>query len=337
MVMDVNARERAGSSLLNAASRRVAEALTAWMDEDFDRAAASAPMALELLAKASLWQSNPALLVPLEARHEAALVALATEPSLDSPTLRTIGLRTALGRLTRLRGDLPVPGPRQERIVDCRNGALHVGALPNTGPNSAETVARQVLVDSLVLCNFLLPELKQRPVDFYGERSGMVEGLLEERRGETEHRAARKLAQARDRLESWKQHVSDDEIWSDSASQLEAAAEDFFFAGHFGHEIAGICEECPVCGYQGRLLGRLEVDGDADVEYEDGGPVYYGYWVLRLYPRDFRCNVCKLELHGTDELAWSKLPPAAREVSESDLGPDFRAADWAEQLYGLRD
>jgi hypothetical protein len=335
--MEVDARARAGESLLSAAAGRLAEALSAWVDEDFDRTAASAPMALELLVKAVLWKINPALLVPLDSRQEAALVALATEPRLDSPALRTIGLRAALGRLMKLRGDLPVPAPRQERLVACRNGALHVGTLPTSGANSAETVAMQVLADTLLLCNFLLPELEQAPVDFYGDRSGLVTGLLEARRSEIEHRAARKVAQAQDRLDSWQRHVDDEDLWADGASQLEAAADTAFHPDYFGHEVAAIAHDCPVCGFSGRLLGRLDVDGDVDVEHEDGGPVYYGFWVLTLHPRDFGCNVCKLRLHGPEELAICRLPSAARHVTEAELGSDFDAAEWADRLYGVRD
>lgn len=78
------------------------------MDGDFDRAAVSAPLAVEHVCTAALWHSYPTLLVPLEAKQEAALVALATDPRLDSPSLRTIGLRAALGRLTKVLGDLPM-------------------------------------------------------------------------------------------------------------------------------------------------------------------------------------------------------------------------------------
>lgn len=335
--MEVDARSRAAESLLRAAAGRLTEALAAWVDEDFDRTAASAPTALELLVKAVLWKINPALLVSLDSRHEAALVTLATEPRLDSPALRTIGLKTALGRLTTLRGNLPVPGPRQDRLSACRNGALHVGTLPTSGPNSGETVARQVLADTLLLCNFLLPDLGESPATFYGDRSALVAGLLEGRRSEIEHRAGRKVAQAQHRLESWQRHVDDEGVWNDAAGQLEAAADTAISPDDFGLEMAAIPQDCPVCGFSGRLIGRLDVDGDADVEYEDGGPVYYGYWVLTLHPRAFGCNVCKLRVHGPEELAISRVPSDARQVSESELGADFDAAEWAERPYRARD
>ena len=294
--MDNDARSRGATNLLVGATTRIREALGAWLDEDFDRAASSAPMAVELVAKAALWHANPTLLVPLEVKQEAALVVLATEPNLDSPSLRTIGLRVALGRLTRMLGDLPVPGKRQDRLVDCRNGSLHVGTLPTSGAHSAEVVARQVLADSLTLCNFLLPHLGHESAEFYGERVDLVSGLLEAQRSELGHRVARLLAQAADRRDRWREHFNDEALWERSASELEAAGAEAFPPEDFGLEMGGIDQECPVCGYKGRLLGRVDVEGDADVEYEDGGPVYYGYWRLTFYPRHFACNVCKLIL-----------------------------------------
>jgi hypothetical protein len=251
--------------------------------------------------------------------------------------LRTIGLKAALGRLTSLKGDLPLPGPRQERLTACRNGALHVGSLPRSGTGSAETVARQVLADTLLLCNFLLPDLGHSPAQFYGERGSLVAGLLEARRSEIEHRTERKVAQAKDRLEAWQRDLGDQGVWDDAARQLESAAEAALAPEDFGLEMAAIAQDCPVCDFAGRLIGRLDVDGDVDVEYEDGGPAYYGYWVLTLHPRNFGCNVCKLRLHGPEELAICRLPSGSRQVTEDELGTAFSAADWAARLYGVHD
>ena len=323
--------------LVTAASHRIREALDAWLEEDFDRAASSAPLALELLGKAVLWRTNPTLLVPLESHQEAALVSLAIEPSLRSPSLRTIGLKAALGRLTRVLGDLPVAGKRQSRLIDCRNGALHVGTLPETGELSSEVLARQVLADALTLCNFLLPHMELLATEFYAEKLELVNGLLQDQRSELEHRVQRRLAQAQDRLTRWREHVDDEELWESSATDLEAAAETALPPENFGMEMGGIDQVCPVCGFEGRLLGRVDVDGDADVEYEDGGYSYHGYWVLTFYPRQFACNVCKLSLVDPQELSAAHVPSHEREVSESDLGAEFSSSEWAEMLYGLRD
>lgn len=335
--MDADARSRGEDKLLAGATSRLREALSAWLDEDFDRAAASAPMALELLGKAILWHANPALLVPLEPGPEAALVALATNPSLDSPSLRTIGLKVALSRLTRVLGDLPVPGKRHQRLVDCRNGSLHVGTLPGSGEHSAEVLARQVLADSLTLCDFMLGRLQIVPADFYGDHFELVRGLLEKERSELEHRIARRLAQARHKVERWREHVDNDEVWERTVGELEGAAASTYPPEDFGFEMGAIGHTCPACGSDGRLLGRVDVEGDAEVEYGADGPEYYGYWRLTIYPRALVCNVCKLMLTDLQELSAAGVSAHERDVREDDLGDDFSASEWAEALYGVRD
>jgi hypothetical protein len=335
--VDVDARRRAEDSLVTSAANRLAEALRAWIEEDFDGAASSAPMALELLVKGALWKVHPTLLVLLDSKQERALVTLVTDPRLDHPQLRTSGLAAALGRLVALRGELPVPADRQKQLVACHNGGMHVGTLPRSGAHSAEVVAGEVLADTLVLCNYLLSDLGRESSVFYGDRHALVSSLLEARGSEIHSRVARKQAQAQARLDQWQRHVDNQELWEESARQLEVAAEAAFAPKDFGQDVEGIAQDCPVCGFSGRLLGRLDVDGEADVEYEDGGPVHYGYWVLSLHPQSFACNVCKLRLHGTEELRLGPLPAAARQVKETELSADFDASEFAHHLYGLCD
>lgn len=335
--MEPTAQSRGELGLYASASRRIAESLGAWLTEDFDGAAASAPLAVELLGKAVLWKVNPVLLVPLEARQEAALVALATEPSLASPSLRTIGLKVALGRLTRVHGDLPVPAKRQDRLVDCRNGSLHVGTLPTSGDDGAEVVARQVLADALTLCDVFLISLERSTSDFYGDRLSVARDILSEQRNEVEHRVARRLFQAQDRLEAWRGHVDDEDVWLASVGELEAAAPHTLRPEDFGFEMGAISHKCPACDSDARLLGRVVVEGDVDVEGGTDGPEYYSFWRIHFYPRAFACNVCKLMLTSAQELVAARVSAADRELHEDDLGDDFSATEWAEGQYNVRD
>ncbi|MBE7191562.1 MAG: hypothetical protein INR66_03650 [Gordonia polyisoprenivorans] len=328
---------RGTQSLVSSAQSRVAEALSAWIGGDFDRAASSAPLALELLAKAALWSVSPTLLLPLEKNQEASLVALATSPNLGSPTLRTIGLKIALSRLIKVHGDLPVPETRHARLVDCRNGALHVGTLPQAGENSAETTARLVLADSLLLCTFMLGHLNRDPDEFYGDKKPTVDAVLAERRTEVEHRVSRLLTQAADKIAALQAHVDSDTIWISTAHELEAAAEGTFIPEQFSDDMGAIAQTCPTCGYQGRLLGRVSVDSEVDWEYEDGQAVAYGYWVVTFHPRAFGCNVCKLILREPAELTAAKVPTESRSVDEDDLGESFSVSDWVEAEYGAFD
>lgn len=328
-----NELTRGTDSLVTAAQSRMAEALSAWIGGDFDRAASSAPLALELLAKADLWATSPTLLLPLETNHEASLVALATAPNLSSPTLRTIGLKIALSRLVRVYGDLPVPNSRHARLVDCRNGALHVGALPQSGDNSAETTARLVLADSLSLCNCILGHLHRDPEGFYGDKKATVDGVIEERRTEVQHRVSRLLAQAADKVAALRAHVDSDTIWTSTAHELETAAEGTFIPEQFGPDMGAIAHTCPTCGHQGRLLGRVDVDSEVDWDHADGEMVPFSYWVVTLYPRAFGCNVCKLMLREVAELDAATVPSSPREIHPDDLGESFSVTAWIDAEY----
>jgi hypothetical protein len=312
--------------------------MDAWVSEDFDRAAASAPTALELLAKAALWNLNPVLLVPLEDKNEASLISLATTPALDSPTLRTIGLKIALGRLEKILGGLPVTGTRRERLNSCRNGALHVGTMPSSGKDSTELMARRVLSDSLTLCNLFGQQLGDLfdSTAFYGDKSDLAQSLLDEHRSEVQHKVTLRFAQARDRIEQWQRHVDDDEEWRESAGRLEINARHMVDPYDVRTETVATDQKCPVCGYKGLLIGRLDVDSDADAELEDGEYVYTGYWVLTLFPTAFACNVCKLRLDDLEQLKAAEVPASPQQVSEFDLGQDFSASEWTDAVNEVR-
>lgn len=122
------------------------------------------PLAVEHLGKKGRrWNSNPALLVPLSQDSEASLFILIKRPDLSSPKLRTIGLKLVLGRLDTLLGGLPLDQKQRSRMVDTRNGAMHVG--------SAEQ-SRYVLIDALTLCEPLLARLGNAANWFYGSQKG---------------------------------------------------------------------------------------------------------------------------------------------------------------------
>ncbi|MBL1080355.1 hypothetical protein JK358_38775 [Nocardia sp. 2] len=86
-------RERDVAHLVESASGWMGEALDAWSDDDYAKVSLLAPLAVEHLGKAVLWQVNPVLVVPLSPDAEASLVKLATTPGLTDPKLRTVGLK----------------------------------------------------------------------------------------------------------------------------------------------------------------------------------------------------------------------------------------------------
>ena len=156
------ARVTSETTLIIGAKRWIREALDAWIEDDQAKVALMAPMAVELLGKATLWRDNPVLLVQLNDRHELSLFLLATRPDLATKGVRTIGLQIVMNRLIKLLGDLPVAKDRREHIVDARNGAVHVGV----GEQS-----RFILLDCLAVVGVLLERLGIERKDSMGRTS----------------------------------------------------------------------------------------------------------------------------------------------------------------------
>jgi hypothetical protein len=170
VIPDGKATSEAG--LIAGAQRWISAALDAWSEDDLAKVALMAPLAVELLGKATLWRENPVLLVQLNERHEATLFLLATRPDLAVKGVRTIGLQVVLGRLIRLLGDLPVAKERRDRMVDVRNGAVHVGSADES---------RYVLLDCLAVVSVLLERLGGDRREFFGSHIHAVDALLSER------------------------------------------------------------------------------------------------------------------------------------------------------------
>ncbi|MFI7192521.1 hypothetical protein ACIBQ0_22525 [Nocardia nova] len=321
-------RGRDGRQLVESAATWIREAMDAWSDENFMKVAVMAPIAVEHLGKAVLWQKNPVLLTPLLENSEASLVNLATAPSLAEPKLRTIGLKPVLSRIEKINGTLPVRGERSTRLVDARNGAVHV---------AAATTSRHVLIDALTLCNVFLELLEKDPAEFYGDHQSNVKSLVEQGRSEIQHRVAAKIARAKKDLALLENRLGDD-IFQELTDRLEAEAP------HALEFVEGwtIDQECPVCGSLGRLGGALEMEPHIEYDYEPDVPVietaYTAGWDIQMTPNEFACNVCRLTLSGIQELAGAGLPSSAFEIDDPDaLGPDFDPDLEAERLYGIND
>jgi hypothetical protein len=131
---------------------------------------------------------------------------------------------------------------------------------------------------------------------FYGDRAEVVRDLLAHKRSDIEHEVRRRLARAREHVERQRVGLDDDEIWNRTAGELEANAAHAFAPENFGFEMGGIGHTCPACSYDARLLGRVDVEADADFEDGREGPEFYGFRRVHFYPRVLGCNVCKLLL-----------------------------------------
>jgi hypothetical protein len=120
-----------------------------------------------------------------------------------------------LGRLETLLGGLPIDGKQRTRMVDTRNGAMHIG--------SAEQ-SRFVLIDALTLCVPLLAQLGKAADWFYGDDKANADGLVQEKRTETGHQVAAKRAKARMLLKRLKDELDTNEF-EELTSSREGGAE----------------------------------------------------------------------------------------------------------------
>lgn len=310
--------------LVRSAARWIDEAMRAWANDDFSKVAAVAPLAVEHLGKAVLWDANPVLLVPLNQDAEASLIVLATKPSLVAPKLRTVGMAVLLARLEKMLGTLPVDAARRKRLIDSRNGAVHVG----TG-----TASRHVLLDALLLCQALLGHLDASEKSFFGEHHAAVLGLLDEKRTETGHRVGAKRARARQHLTQLEQQLGTEAFQAACDTLAARVAE--IEPRDYGLGFYGKMHDCPECGTEALLMGDVTVDFDVDWDVEPLGggeyaPIPISVTTVTLAPEAFTCPVCRLELRGLDELAEAGLPSQPLDVREGELAPDFQIADYVD-------
>jgi len=215
---------RAEEALIGSAARWMTDALDAWTIDDYSKVAVLAPLAVEHLGKAALWRENPVLLVPLSPDAESSLFSLATQPDLASPKLRTVGLAILLRRLEQLLGGLPIDSKQRTRMVEIRNGAMHVGS---------PSQSRHVLVDCLSVCGALLDCLGHEPKAYYGDHHSDVLGLLDEKRTEVGHRVAAKRARARRHLQELEARLGD-AVFKETTDRLEELAPHVLEPEHYG-------------------------------------------------------------------------------------------------------
>lgn len=296
--------------LTRRAASWLGDAMDAWYRNDHDKVAALAPLAVELLGKAVLWRRHPALLVPLSQDAETSLISLITEPNLTAAGLRTIGLTTVLSRLERLLG-LPVEASRRRRLVEVRNGAVHVGA---------SATARHVLLDALRLCRELTGHLEVSFDRWCGDHLDAIQHLLDEQQSEVARQVAAKRTQAARVVTSMEHWAGPDQV-SSMVQRLESerwAALALTDAGD-RHDLCA--QRCPACTRAGCLTGRSE----ATLINESDG--YFQYDVA-FTPQGFACNVCRLRLSGSDELAEAGLPHKPFRPLGQDLPPDFDPFDF---------
>jgi 8-oxo-dGTP pyrophosphatase MutT (NUDIX family) len=278
-------------SLLVSASSWMNDAIRAWASGDFAKASLLAPLAVEHLGKAVLWNANPVLVVPLNPRDEASLILLATNPNLGAYSLKTIGLRLVLDRVEKVMGGAPaLDQASKERMVNVRNGITHVGA--------AE-LSRHVLLDALTVTNAFLENLNVDREIFYGANAAHVAGLLDEKQTETGHRVLEKRAAAAQRVGALKETLGEAEYLA-TAHRLEGQRD--YLASPtetFGADVEAVDQDCPVCQSLGRMFGYIELEEQMDFDVEPFGdgryePIPMPHLVNHVHPAELRVRCVPL-------------------------------------------
>jgi hypothetical protein len=306
----------------------VQDALSAWAREEHTKVPALAPIAVEHLGKALLWNTNPVLVLPLSSQYEAVLMELATNPEFASPKLRTIGLDLVLGRVRRLLGALDVTEESCRRLVAARNGSIHVGTAGQ---------ARDVLTDSLTLLNTFLDALDLPAEQLYGDYGSTARVLVTEHQSAVEKTVAEKMARARHKLIEMENTLTS-EAFDAATNEMERQAR-FDAEVNLSPEDGALEQSCPECGSQGMLCGWLELDPVVDWDHEPMGGGQYraipvGSWDVFLHPREFFCTVCGLTLSDRQELGATGLPAGEKlDVGPGDLGPSFDPDETARWMH----
>jgi hypothetical protein len=288
-----------------------------------------APIALEHLGKAALWNRNPALLVPLSSNNEESPRILTAQPDLTNPRLKTVGLGVVLQRLERCIDPFPLSSDSVRIIGDTRNGSVHA---------RLKGKSRQLLRDILSLCDALIEDIGTDSRSFYGDQEENVRGLLNEQRSEVEAAVAAKMARARNHLLVLEGKLGHD-LFDDTAATLEADAPFAIDPGDWSsfRDSIAVNKGCPQCGRNGRLIGRLDADPEVDWDVEKIGDTYETYvsgtyWLLSFTPQSFQCNVCKLGLNGHDELAAARLPSGQYDIDTTELDDDFDVDEYTRSI-----
>jgi len=313
---------RASEQKLIASARRwVDEALSAWLEEDYEKVALVAPVAVEHLGKAALWRTSPVLV--MEINSEPSLLALVQRPDLSRPGVKTVTLRPLLSRLDKVIKDCPVPEIRRNRMADARNGAAHAGGA---------TDVLNVLLDCLSVTQWLLAHLSIEPGSYFGGHVELVSSLADRERAVVSRQVATKRLRARGRLAKLEETLGRT-VFESTAIALEGErllldSQQFVSGG------TSADARCPECDSIGRLIGFPDAATEMEWDVEPLGGGSYAhipmpYLVAVLSPRAFVCSVCSLALQGQDELAEAGLQSSTFELDEAELDePGFVLADF---------
>ena len=274
--------------------------------------------ALELLAKSTLANINTAL-VAVPQNDESLLAACGISVGSSQKNYKTINSKTAYKRIHRL---CPSSGAFDYEfcsdIAERRSAELHSGETPY-----ADMTLDEWLPKYWSACKVLLALQKKTLLDWLDSAEAkMAEDVIDERITALQHSVEAKIKSSQHRFED---QYPEGSIRRESLQQLEQRKEKEapilkFYTGDtaWAFPYKGVAgrgtikpEECPACGCQGELAYKPIHDEPMEVEPYQRMLVT----VTPYQPLGFRCEICGLQLNGSEELEAAGVETEGGEVA----------------------
>ncbi|MBK3573163.1 hypothetical protein JHN63_04865 [Streptomyces sp. MBT65] len=218
-------------SLLRGAGKFALSALEAHGAEDEEVFLLHAGVSIERLAKAALVQKSPFLLMEMKGKDDTLLHLTGVR---QTGKLRTIGAGQAISRLRDMTV-LPQRDPDLDELIELRNGVAHLMASVNDEFDGLAVFCR--------VTNQLLDHLGVERRNYWRSWSTLVDITLNELQEKVERDVARRMEQARRRLNNRFKDLPKEALDSYVATRPKL---------HFGFQASSskvfVPWTCPACG-----------------------------------------------------------------------------------------
>ena len=279
------------------------------MEEDtgrsFDEQAFWASQALELLGKAALSRSHPALIA--EPTEDGLNILIATGLVQGEARFTSVRAKTIFSRCER--AFKPFDATEAMKIASARNAYLHSGVAA-FAPIPAAAWWPKFWTLAIILVN----ALDRNTHDLVGtSRVPLVEAHLAQNKKNVEQRVEMLLERARQRIAQLAAGTVSERVVKEMSLDVSLGM------------THGITIACPAC----RALGRLEGEeiSDTDVQYEQISDEDYDAMVtLSVWADYFSCGRCGLIADGQEYLIALGLPESfdvEGDSSDIDHEPEY--------------
>ena len=251
----------------------------------------NAGIALELLAKSVLANINPILIA--DPRNERSLLLLAQgEPRGELlPSLRTIGIDTAIDRLKKLGVTFDQFGDDLHALRIARNAIVHTGVFEQTDVDRAFDAWVRSMVELCRRADYKMSRI-------FGESANLVKVQLKEYASATDALWEQRRAAAKKRWQAMRRELGSAGIYR----RFELLEAEMVSANALDPSVQWI--HCGVCGLPARLYGDLDLEPNFD--YGDG-QVYVSGVYFEFVPKGLNCPTCQLNLDSRKLVERSAL------------------------------